>query len=466
MKGYYKGIEWDCYKLAADTSKEAVMKKKGEAEQNSFISQRHNRIIHLLDDRIENAKRTNNEKEIKELKTEKIERIKAYEKIRDGERRRKYDEERVKSNQKKEEELREQSRQRKEQERFEEKQKKNRKKIEKSEQNFKLFLETLKGKVEAPNQKEIEEYYEFETRQRGEITVEDARHNFQRKYHYIPQMSRTAYGILNVLPPTLEENIGEQYDQKVEKNYKKLKEQILLEIENLDAGIEQLEEILDRMKKLDSNYEKIKDFEARQKYEPYMKYRKEKSERRQQVEDKYYHKDECDFNLIKNEKKQDHSIEGKAVIRADKEGEEYTFKTDENRNLKIQPMGLIGYSTKDGLQIIYQYKVKREIGGEELTNICFSTESITEVLFDKRGGGPYDKKRLQCIINQLFSEELIEGSEYNNGFIAGIEKDENGNYSPTLGKRELSRKDKAALTALIILEEKEKKKENNNRDEK
>lgn len=289
----------------------------------------------------------------------------------------------------------------------------------------------------------------------------DKRRQFKKQYEHIPKLSRTAYGILNILPPNLEEN-REEYDKKLKVNFEKLRNEVLLEIEKPETGIVQLNDALDRMAKLDKSYELIKDHEARTKYELYLKYKKQKNERKQQVEDRYYHKGECDYSLIKNYKKQDHSIQGKMVMRGFREaGNEYPMEDSENRNLRVQLISDVGYRTQEGnTQYVYLYKVNRNIGGVELTDLCYSTESITEMLFNKRGGIPFDKKYLKAIANQLFSEELIEGSKYNNRFVAGLEKDEKGDYHPTLRKQKLPQKDKEALTAILTLEEKENDKQN------
>lgn len=71
MYGYRKGIDWDCYKLAANTNKLALRRKEGEAEQNRFLSTGHRDIMHKLDEAIKEAIKENNQEKRERLRRRK-----------------------------------------------------------------------------------------------------------------------------------------------------------------------------------------------------------------------------------------------------------------------------------------------------------------------------------------------------------------------------------------------------------
>ena len=70
---------------------------------------------------------------------------------------------------------------------------------------------------------------------------------------------------------------------------------------------------------------------------------------------------------------------------------------------------------------------------------------------DEKTGIPINPDYYDCFVNKLLAEETIEGSKYNGGFIAGIERDQEGNYYITIEKEHLSPKEQEQLTAIMMI---------------
>lgn len=304
----------------------------------------------------------------------------------------------------------------------------------------------LKSKQEKLKEK-IEETEEEKTLQRNKYN------EFREKYQQ-EKGQRTAYGNLNLHPKTLERITEQEADKKVEHAKETLVNIAQREFEKENRVIEKADIAL-KINTIKKSYEEVATLAKRREYKEQMV-----KERRQQIKDKYCHTKEYAPNLIRTSQEKEESIQNKKVIRKPELSRVIPFSDNENRNLRIRKTAVIGFldSASSTVRRVQEYEVKRLIEGEERTDIVYTDISVIELHFGQDLKG-FDKDYYDCVVNQLFSEEMIEASKYNEGYIGGIKKDEKGQYRTTLGDDTLSIKEQKMLTAIMIQKKKEKEKE-------
>lgn len=425
----------DCYQIIG-TSWETVYSerlRKNEAEQDSHIRQRHDDTVRPLKALLDFPMITNEQKENYTKQIEECD--KAYEKIATAELRNIYNE------------------------------------WLRKQKESKNYVAKKKGELRSTNEK-ISDFREKckKARIQTQMISEKTRQQqnkyaaFKRQYAQRKPTKRTPYSILNIMPENLLPLSNEKRDEIVKEKKEELLKYYQEKLKESEDIIEKSRIIIE-IYEIKEAYEQIETEEKREEYKKY-KEKNRQQFRKQEIEARYSHmKEYCpkiirDSQVVDNELFQnkliEKTIEPSRVYAADEE--------QENRNLRFRRTAVIGFfDISREMGRVYEYEVKRTIDGKEKLDTVYTGISIENLMKEKRDGNNFDQNLYECIINELFSEEMIEASKYNEGYIGGIEKDEEGKYYTTLGKDRLSIKERKMLTAVILQKQKEKEEERGER---
>lgn len=267
----------------------------------------------------------------------------------------------------------------------------------------------------------------------------------------------TAYDILRTPKETIQRRSDEENDSDLMKKRDQL----------LDGYSKMLEDSRDfyekarvkfKIQRIKQAWELVQNAEKRSEYDKRLK--------REQIERRYSHCEEYNPDLVDSRDGADSKLLKDKIIGKRKiKGKEYSYLDEAGRNIRIAQTGQIAFKTLAGyIAGINEYQVKRTIDGCEKEDTIYTDLNMGELSVNKNTGEPYNSEYYDCVVNELLSEEVIEGSRYNSGYIGRIEKDENNEYYITLGKEKLMPAEQEELTAVIIISNLEKEK-NNEREE-
>lgn len=245
----------------------------------------------------------------------------------------------------------------------------------------------------------------------------------------------------------------------LEKLYKKLEvTQDFKEKEKIKTKIGIIKQNLEIIEK---NYEKIKTKESREEYDAQLqdKFRKEKNK------EKYSHALECNMSLIATRPDSVYkSLEDKIVIKKEKNSDDDTstqelcYINGKNQEIKIKQIATILFRNWMGMNSnIDEFEIKRLIDGQERVDIVYTNLNIAELSIDKKTGQPINPSYYDCVMNQLLSEDILDISKYNGGYIGMVAQDRDGSYYMTIEEKKLSSGEQEKLTAIMILEKKREK---------
>lgn len=287
--------------------------------------------------------------------------------------------------------------------------------------------------------------------------------NFEKFCNRKNTITATAYSILHISERELRTGNEEEIDQKIEMKKEELINMWTERIEKAKGDKSKnffktkirIESII---QEIQNAYELINTAAKREQYLTKLEEQKremEEERRERKIENKYSHAEEYNPGLIASSKKSEQQILwNKMVRRLDKNGNEYIYEDEEGREIRIKKTGEVIYVNGGGGKIsVDEYEITRIIDGEEIKDIIY-TDTIKHILLsrDKETGMPIDPKYYNCVVNELLSEEAIEGSKYNGGYIGKICKDKEGNYQITLGDENLSTTEQENLTAVMIMQ--------------
>lgn len=304
-------------------------------------------------------------------------------------------------------------------------------------------IRKLKDGYKKMNQK-IEESEEERQIQQSKLQ------EFKKQYEHKTKPS--AYGVLRITQEGIENlEKEEEKDEKLKKKRDYLLGKWNDQLKKTTNLIEK-NEIIIKIYEIKEAYEKIATEERRTKYNKYLEEKKQK-----RIQSKYSHISEYNPKLIRaGEGKEGEWFQNRKVKAVKIATRVLECKDDRHRNLRIRGTQIIGFldNSSNELKKVYKYEVKRTINGIEKIDVVYTGISMIELSFEKET--EEDFEYYNCIINELFSEENIEASKYNEGYIGNIKKDENGKYYTTLGEDKLSEEEQKMLTAVMINNYKEK----------
>lgn len=273
---------------------------------------------------------------------------------------------------------------------------------------------------------------------------------------------KTAYHILNILPETLIKRDNKENDDFIKRKKDQLVKRYSEMLENT-TNFSEKSKIELEIRKINEAYELIKNAKKREEYSLYLKREHEKEMekiRKEEIKNKYSHQLECDLTLIANGKKINGGDLVKKVIKEPKKSLEHIYVDQAKRQLRVKQSGIIVYETSGGLKSsIDEYLITRKINGVEKSDIIYTNLAIIKLSRNKITQKICDPEYYDCVVNQLLSEDTIEGAQYNYGYIGDIEQDENGKYHITLGNKILKPSEKEALTAVMIIKNQERENE-------
>lgn len=281
---------------------------------------------------------------------------------------------------------------------------------------------------------------------------------------------KNIYEILNTSQKDLDERSPETHDAYLIRKKDELISYYSRLLEMAESFSEK-EKRKTQIAEVEEAYEKVSTAEKRARYSA--KIRAEK--RAKEIREKYSHMSECRLDIIsdKSEKKSEpfeSNFENKCVRRMPKNRpEEIYLEDDENRNLIIRNTAIIEFESSFKVKQMYigEYEVTRTINGEEVTDKIYTNLQLTQLDFDDNTGRPINEEYYRCVANDLLSEDMIEGSKCNYGYIGSIIlNDESKKYETTLGKEKLEGLEETeALAAAVIQRRKEQKEEEKNHPE-
>ena len=221
----------------------------------------------------------------------------------------------------------------------------------------------------------------------------------------------------------------------------------------LKAGLDEdiRKDIKDKLALASKNYEKICNMEARIKYKEQLDIEENKAEER--IIRIYCSKaEQYDPELIKtindNNSKKDKAIVHKDAI----DPITLNLPDRQNRDILVTKIGEISFITSPNniRSYISEYEVSRIVNGEEKIDNIYAAIDLTKLSIDEETGKPFNPDYYNCVVNELLSEVVIRGSKYNEGYVGGVEEDENGHYKIGLAKDELNDSEKEELAAVIL----------------
>lgn len=204
-----------------------------------------------------------------------------------------------------------------------------------------------------------------------------------------------------------------------------------------------------RLKEIEEAYERVSTADKRQ----------ECKEQEQKQKERKIRTDEYNPYLINDISNSDRkSLLGKIVRREEELSREYSYKDNENRQLRMKQTGVIKFQDSRGVgeRCIGEYKITRVIDGREIVDTIYTNlPTIGLNIINEKTGDPIKPEYYDCFVNKLLAEDTIEASRSNGGFIGGIERDKEGKYYITLEKEELPPMEKDELAAVMIWKQRE-----------
>lgn len=270
---------------------------------------------------------------------------------------------------------------------------------------------------------------------------------------------KTAYDYLNISRKKLETLSIEEIDEEIKKRWMDLIEHYnQMKKDTINAN--DIRKIEKQKGIIEEAYNLIKSSAKRKQYEEVLQKRQQKHDKQVRslnIRKKYNHIEEYDPSLIDNKRTAKAiTLEDKAVIRKEEPDTEEFYLFGEKTDLKIRKTGKVMYrSYSTGINSIDEYEITRMVNGEIRRDIVYTNLEKIKLSINTRTGEIEDPYYYDCVVNELFSEESIEGAKCNAGYIGQVLRDKQGNYYTTLGQSKLSLEDREKLTAILILKQRE-----------
>ena len=308
-------------------------------------------------------------------------------------------------------------------------------------------------KIKTPILREIynQELDELKRKERGERLV-----------------NKNAYEILNTTRDALKMRVEERNDELLKSKKDELIKRYLEMITSTTTFSEK-QKIDLKINQIKESYNLVKTADRRKIYNEKLDLEEEARRirlRKEEIRRKYSHEEEKDPSLIytnKNSVKAIKKIKNKAsqiYFLIDKQGREIILKRTAEIIYRNSTQVYDGY--------VNEYELERNINGVEKIDKVYTNILLRELSFDEETGKPENPEYYDCVVNELLSEDSIEGSKYNGGYIGNIERTKDGKYTITLDKKELNAEEQEMLTAVMLLKDREdriRKKSRKNRKE-
>ena len=295
-------------------------------------------------------------------------------------------------------------------------------------------------KIKTPILREIynQELDELKRKERGERLV-----------------NKNAYEILNTTRDALKMRVEERNDELLKSKKDELIKRYLEMITSTTTFSEK-QKIDLKINQIKESYNLVKTADRRKIYNEKLDLEEEARRirlRKEEIRRKYSHEEEKDPSLIytnKNSVKAIKKIKNKAsqiYFLIDKQGREIILKRTAEIIYRNSTQVYDGY--------VNEYELERNVNGVEKIDKVYTNILLRELSFDEETGKPENPEYYDCVVNELLSEDSIEGSKYNGGYIGNIERTKDGKYTITLDKKELNAEEQEMLTAVMLLKDTE-----------
>ena len=295
-------------------------------------------------------------------------------------------------------------------------------------------------KIKTPILREIynQELDELKKKERGERLV-----------------NKNAYEILNTTRDALKMRVEERNDELLKSKKDELIKRYL-EMITWTTTFSEKQKIDLKINQIKESYNLVKTADRRKIYNEKLDLEEEARRirlRKEEIRRKYSHEEEKDPSLIytnKNSVKAIKKIKNKAsqiYFLIDKQGREIILKRTAEIIYRNSTQVYDGY--------VNEYELERNVNGVEKIDKVYTNILLRELSFDEETGKPENPEYYDCVVNELLSEDSIEGSKYNGGYIGNIERTKDGKYTITLDKKELNAEEQEMLTAVMLLKDRE-----------
>ena len=295
-------------------------------------------------------------------------------------------------------------------------------------------------KIKTPILREIynQELDELKRKERGERLV-----------------NKNAYEILNTTRDALKMRVEERNDELLKSKKDELIKRYLEMITSTTTFSEKLKIDL-KINQIKESYNLVKTADRRKIYNEKLDLEEEARRirlRKEEIRRKYSHEEEKDPSLIytnKNSVKAIKKIKNKAsqiYFLIDKQGREIILKRTAEIIYRNSTQVYDGY--------VNEYELERNVNGVEKIDKVYTNILLRELSFDEETGKPENPEYYDCVVNELLSEDSIEGSKYNGGYIGNVERAKDGKYTSTLDRKELNAEEQEMLTAVMLLKDTE-----------
>lgn len=224
----------------------------------------------------------------------------------------------------------------------------------------------------------------------------------------------------------------------------------------IDGDIASLEKEIERV---ENAYNKVATREARKAYDLELNQIEEQANERIRQSDlrkkysiaKYYNS-----NSIQQVGYKSLEITEKERIKQEKEKKRnlsVVLVREDGTEVTVERIGMLGYKTSDiGTGMLDAYRITRTVDGEKKWDVRYTNLNMIDLSRNPKTGELQDKDYYDFVANVFLSEDSIEGTGYNAGYLGQALKDKDGNYVHDL-------KNEEELSAVMKFDEIEKKNE-------
>ena len=342
-----------------------------------------------------------------------------------------------------------------------EKKRNNQNKLSEIEEEYDRKISELKLEYEKKINEIKDAYNHLATKELRDISEERKGFTTERPFLY----GDSAYDFFEISEQYIYSLNANDADKYLKELYRKTMDSYQNWLAKAEGDEDTIKEIKNRLTLACTYYEKICNKEARRQYKKKLDIEENKIE--EKIIRSYCSKeDQYDPELIKTIS-DNNSVKLKAVIHK-KATNPITLELPDRkkRDILLTKTGEISFITFPNNIDAYvsEYEVSRIVNGQERIDKIYANIDLTKLGLDKETGEPSDPEYYNCIVNELLSEVVIRGSKYNEGYIGGVERDENGIYKIGLVKDELYDSEKEELAAVILYKQQDR--QNNDNEEK
>ena len=224
----------------------------------------------------------------------------------------------------------------------------------------------------------------------------------------------------------------------------------------IDGDIASLEKEIERV---ENAYNKVATREARKAYDLELNQIEEQANERIRQSDlrkkysiaKYYNS-----NSIQQVGYKSLEITEKERIKQEKEKKRnlsVVLVREDGTEVTVERIGMLGYKTSDiGTGMLDAYRITRTVDGEKKWDVRYTNLNMIDLSRNPKTGELQDKDYYDFVANVFLSEDSIEGTGYNAGYLGQALKDKDGNYFHDL-------RDIDELSAVMKFDELKKEKE-------